>query len=253
MARLLFVLIAACIFAAAFYFYFLAGVDVRAVQHQRIASIHNYPQAENEQKVFLGDRFRLYVDVKNNGIRSYRHLPLRVEFLFPVDIVAVNDVETAAFQKGCYPESCAHKNFTFTIDALAPFEQRTETLIVRAYQAGNWTADAVVERAGKKSATLKLPIMSRPVDAIPRTPSDMVSYLGDKAVENCMKNFPCKTRTPAGSCKEYPDSAESKKCLIDENRRLFDVCGEGPQTNAAVDAWSACLFEKYGFATPKQE
>ncbi len=216
----------ALIFAALFYLYFVSSINIGPISYQRVPYINNYPKPDtSEQKkkgeeVFLGDRFRISIEVINNGIRSPEGLSLKLSFSQGMNIIDTNDKQVTEWVANNYPYSRNVKEIIFPVGNLSPFEHHALSIIVMSAQSGYLAVKGELIYAGVATPiqTLELQIKSRPTDSIPRVPADIISYLGDKAVENCKEHYPCTTLDSFGRCTSYPDSSKSKKCLIEQNQ-----------------------------------
>lgn len=83
------------------------------------------------------------------------------------------------------------------------------------------------------------------VDKIPFVPRDIHSALQNRAYEECKKKFPCKLQS--GVCKEYPNSKESRDCII----KYIDIYYRGCEINSydakQIEYQIDCLNKKHGF------
>lgn len=103
------------------------------------------------------------------------------------------------------------------------------------------------EMQGPAPSEMNMEIHPRPIPVTPQIPADIVSYLGDRAIEECQKIHPCAQKSPLGGCMRYPDSEESRRCLAERNIELFSGCELRYRQGEDLTDWYICLMKRHGF------
>jgi hypothetical protein len=146
------------------------------------------------------------------------------------------------------PEKITHGIFKINSFKMYPFQYKELSVPFYYIATGFNQITIEIKKLNQIFTSEKIiMVMPRPVQEVPVTPSDIVSYLGDKARENCDTKYPCSKSNQSGFClKNHPDNHH---CVVDENRRLFSGCEEyeDDYKTGTLNRYYACLMKKHGF------
>jgi hypothetical protein len=191
----------------------------------------------------MGDKFSLNIKLKNNGF-----FPIKTSYLKITTNNLVNDdEENLLLSKSDHQRK---EIYVMKLNSFKPQEERIISLNFSSFAGGNELikidTQGILPKASNKPYTYNIFIeYPKAAEKIPFRPSDIHAVLQNRAYEECKKKFPCKLQS--GVCKEYPNSKESRDCVINYKNIDYRGCEINSYDKKQLEYQINCLNKKHGF------